>query len=138
GGAAEVEQEVVRTSQEMADSEKASRPARNRPRVKSLRQRMNGLTKLFKRRTASVVVQPHLSEQLQRRVRQHLNTSLRKARQGDIANAKLYANLASNAVHELTKYMSKDDFNRFNTQICADLKEFRDRDIFKPLNEMLN
>ena len=79
------------------------------------------------------MVQPHLSDQLQRSVRQHLNTSLRKARSGDLTNAKLYANLASNALHELVRYMPKEDFARFNGQICADLKEFRDRDIYKPL-----
>ncbi len=118
---------------------KNSAPSNYRqPRVQLLRNRLNGLSRLFKRRSSSVVLQPHLSDQLQRSVRQHLNTSLRQARQGDVTNAKLHANLACNAMHELAHYMPNEDFMRFNVQISTDLKEFRDRDIFKPLTQHLD
>ncbi|MEN8179301.1 MAG: hypothetical protein ABFS39_11900 [Pseudomonadota bacterium] len=124
--------------QALNETKTSTRSNHKRPRVQLLRERLNGLSRIFKRRGSSVVLQPHLSDQLQRSVRQHLNTSLRQARQGEIAKAKLHADLASNAMHELAHYMPKEDFTRFNTQISADLKEFRDRDIFKPLTELLD
>lgn len=123
---------------QVSNAREADTPSKHtRPRAQILRNRLNGLSKLFKRRSSTVVLQPHLSDQLQRSVRQHLNTSLRQARQGEITNAKLHAGLACNAMHELARYMPKEDFTRFNTQISADLKEFRDRDIFKPLTELI-
>lgn len=124
--------------QEPNETDSASESNLVRPKAKILRRRMNGLSKLFKKRSSSIMIQPHLSDQLQKSVRQHLNTSLRQARQGDIRSAKLRAGLASNAMHELAHYMPKDDFRRFNTQISADLKEFRDRDFFKPLTELMD
>ena len=128
-----------KTSAQPQDEKKSDRPLTHRmPRAQMLRARLNGLSKLFKKRNSSVVFQPHLSDQLQRSVRQHLNTSLRQARQGDATNAKLHAGLACNAMHELAHYMPKEDFSRFNTQISEDLKEFRERDIYKPLTELLD
>ena len=117
-------------------SKNGSRSRHGGPGIRYLREGLNGLSRVFKRRSSHVVLQPHLSDQLQRSVRKHLNTSLRKARQGDINNAKLHADLTCNAMHELARYMPKEEFTRFNDQISGDLKEFRDRDIFKPLTEL--
>jgi len=124
--------------QELNETDSASESKLAQPKAKILRRRMNGLSKLFKKRSSSIMIQPHLSDQLQKSVRQHLNTSLRQARQGDIRSAQLRAGLASNAMHELAHYMPKEEFSRFNTQISEDLKEFRERDIFKPLTELLD
>ena len=121
-----------------SESTRSSLSKRKPPKTQFIRNGMNGLSRLFKRRSATIVVQPHLSDQLQRSVRQHLNTALRQARQGDSKNAKLHADLACNGMHELLRCMPQENFARFNHQVIDNLKECRDQDVFRPLTELLD
>ena len=121
-----------------SESPRSSHSKHRPAKTQFMRSGMNGLSRLFKRRSATIVVQPHLSDQLQRSVRQHLNTALRQARQGDSKNAKLHADLACNGMHELLRCMPQENFARFNRQIIDNLKEFRDQDAFRPLTELLD
>ena len=120
------------------ETQGATRANRRPVKAQIVHKGLNGLSRLFKRRSAMVMVQPHLSDQLQRRVRQHLNTALRQARQGDSKNAKLHADLACNGMHELMRYMPQENFTRFNQQISANLKDFQDQEVFRPLTKFLD
>ncbi|MEN8132881.1 MAG: hypothetical protein ABFS45_22420 [Pseudomonadota bacterium] len=109
----------------------------SRPSLKNspLQRGLSGIVKIFRRRSSNYTSNSHLSDQLQRSAREHLNTSLRKARQGDVINARLHADIAGNALHELAHYMQKDEFAKFSKSLSADLKEYRDRDLYKSIVE---
>lgn len=116
----------------------SSHSSRRQAKVEIIRKRLNGLTRLFKKRGTTIVVQPHLSDKLKKSVRQHLNAALRLARQGDIDNAKLHADLTCNAMHQLVSYMPQEEFTQFNSQISAKLEQYRDQDVFRPLVAFLD
>lgn len=52
---------------------------------------------------------------------EHTHSAIRFAHQGDYANAKLHADLANNAIHELGHYLSAAEFTRFKQAIKAEL-----------------
>ena len=51
----------------------------------------------------------------------HTHSAIRCAHQGDYANAKLHADLANNAIHELGHYVSTAEFTRFKQAIKSEL-----------------
>jgi|GEM_PF-1730328 len=101
------------------------------------RRSMNGLSRYLKGSGESLVVQPHLSDQLQESIRQHVHTALRLARQGDSRSAKLHADLASNGMHELSHFLPREEFLRFKDQVRAELHGSHTQEVFKPLADML-
>ncbi|MCM8855124.1 MAG: hypothetical protein LC541_02230 [Candidatus Thiodiazotropha sp.] len=118
---------------ETADNKAIARPLK----INIIQKGWNGLVNLFAKRSSDVVVHPHLSTKMQRSVHQHLNAALRHARKGDIDNAKLHADLTSNALDVLSNYMPEDEFIQFKQQISLELKQDREQDIFKELIETL-
>ena len=70
-------------------------------------------------------MQPPVSHKLQASVWEHLNTSLRLARQGEAQTAKLHADVANNALKEAARYMPKDEYAEFYGQVETRLKEMR-------------
>ncbi|MEL0587008.1 MAG: hypothetical protein AAES65_19330 [Candidatus Thiodiazotropha sp. (ex. Lucinoma kazani)] len=118
---------------ETADNKAAHRPLK----INILQKGWNGLVNLFTKRRSNVVVQPHLSKKMQRSVHQHLNAALRHARNGDTENAKLHADLTSNALNVLSNYMPENEFVQFKQQISLELKQDREQDIFKALLDTL-
>jgi hypothetical protein len=77
------------------------------------------------RRTSSLNLEPRVGEQLQRRTIDYINTSLRMARYGDKAGAKLHAELAENAMRTAVQYLSAEEFQDFKTSVEGRLKEDR-------------
>ena len=70
-------------------------------------------------------MQPHVSHKLQASVWEHLNTSLRLARQGEVQTAKFHADVANNALKEAARYMPEDEYAEFYGQVEKRLKEIR-------------
>jgi hypothetical protein len=62
-----------------------------------------------------------LGEKLKRSAWDHTHSAIRLAHQGDYASAKLHADLANNAVHELGHFMPEADFSAFKAAVKAEL-----------------
>ncbi len=80
---------------------------------------LHGLTRYFRRRSSRVSIQPHLAEQLCDATRQHINTALTYARQGNRENAHIHLKLANNALHMAEHYMSEEEFQDFHYELEA-------------------
>ena len=79
------------------------------------------LTDHFKKNKSYSELSPHIGEKLQNSAWEHTHTAIRLAHRGDIATAKLHANLANNAIKELGHYLSEADYTEFKNAIKAEL-----------------
>jgi hypothetical protein len=79
------------------------------------------LSDYFKKHTASSRLGTPLGEKLKTSAWNHTHSAIRFAHQGDFASAKLHAELANNAIHELGHYMPEDDFIAFKRAVKAEL-----------------
>ena len=94
--------------------------------VSKVSRRFGALARFFKReKPRSSVLQPHLSEKLKKSIREHINTALRFARQGDVSSAKIHANLANNALKEIAHYMSEEEYASFEAEVEKRLEEIQ-------------
>ncbi len=84
------------------------------------------LIRFFKASNNASTMQPQLAEKLKASVWEHINTSLRLARAGEAASAKLHADVANNALKEAARYMPKEDYNAFYAQVEKQLREIRE------------
>lgn len=75
----------------------------------------------FKKHTASSRLATPLGEKLKTSAWNHTHSAIRFAHQGDFASAKLHADLANNAIHELGHYMPEEDFIAFKRAVKAEL-----------------
>ena len=96
----------------------------SRPPAKST-WRFEDLSRFFGRKETGSTLQPHVSHKLQASVWEHLNTSLRLARQGEAETAKFHADVANNALKEAARYMPKDEYAEFYGQVDKRLREIR-------------
>lgn len=81
----------------------------------------NPLSDYFKKSATPTELSSPLGEKLKRSAWDHTHSAIRLAHQGDYASAKLYADLANNAIHELGHFLSEADFNTFKAAIKAEL-----------------
>lgn len=81
----------------------------------------NPLSDYFQKNKAYPALATPLGEKLKTSAWAHTHSAIRFAHQGDYASAKLYAELANNAVHELGHYMPEDDFRAFKRAVIAEL-----------------
>ena len=79
------------------------------------------LSDYFKKHTASSRLATPLGEKLKTSAWNHTHSAIRFAHQGDFASAKLHAELANNAIHELGHYMPEEDFIAFKRAVKAEL-----------------
>ena len=83
------------------------------------------LSRFFGRKKTGSAFQPHMRDKLKGSVWEHINASLRLARQGDSKSAKLHADVANNALKEAARYMSKEEYSEFYGQVEKQLSEIR-------------
>ena len=81
----------------------------------------NPLSNYFKKNKSSSELAPPLSEKLKASAWEHTHSVIRLAHMGDYSSAKLHAELANNALHELKHYMPEADFNAFKSAVKAEL-----------------
>ena len=65
----------------------------------------------------------NLSEKLQKSVREHIGISLNQARNGNLDGAKLHADLAKNALLELSHHMPAESYGEFSGNLERQLAE---------------
>jgi len=77
----------------------------------------------FGRRHAVTGVQPHLAVQMQAKTKEHINRALQLARRGNAEGAKVYVDLAEQAMKTASQYMEKQDYATFKDEVESRLKE---------------
>ncbi|MFV2060140.1 MAG: hypothetical protein ACC653_05610 [Gammaproteobacteria bacterium] len=81
--------------------------------------------KHYKFKTKTSDVNPAIKEQLTQHTRQHIHAAIRNARQGKKTEAKLYVDLANNALKEVAHYMSEDEYLKFTATIDLELSKIK-------------
>ncbi len=81
------------------------------------------LAKHFGRRHPATGLQPHLAVQMQAKTKEHINRALQLARRGNAEGAKVYVELAEQAMKTASQYMEKQDYATFKAEVENRLKE---------------
>lgn len=81
----------------------------------------NPLSDHFKKVNAYSELATPLGEKLKTSAWDHTHSAIRLAHQGDFASAKLHAELANNAIHELSHFMSEAEFLAFKRAVKDEL-----------------
>ena len=79
----------------------------------------NPLTEYFKKNNSFSELAPPIVEKLKSRAWEHTYSTIRYAHNGDFAYAKLHADLANNAIYELSHFMTTTDYNDFKCAVKA-------------------
>lgn len=94
-------------------------------------QEPNEIVEDSKRKATSQLL-PRMNVQLQRNTMEHINISLILAREGNIEGAKLHIELAENAMHAASRFMSHEEYEIFEQKVERRLESIFDRD--RPTN----
>ncbi len=70
-------------------------------------------------------INPAIKEQLSKSTWSHIHAAIRNARQGKKTEARLYGELANNALKEAAHYMSEDEYLEFTTSIDLELSKLK-------------
>jgi hypothetical protein len=71
---------------------------------------------------------PRMNEKLQSNTMEHINISLILAREGNIEGAKLHIDLAENAMHAASRFMSHEEYEIFKQKVERRMDAIVDRD----------
>ena len=77
------------------------------------RDRINELSKYFKKRSKGAELHPPIKKQLEHSVWEHLHAASRCAKDGDIRNSKMHADIVDSACKELAHYMEEEPYLKF-------------------------
>lgn len=107
-----------------ADSGARATPAmgRKKPFIFRTLGIFDDLSRYLRRRGRRTSLQPRLADKLKKSTWEHVRTAALAARNGNRAKAKLYADLADNAMKEAARYMPADEFRVFRQEIEDTLK----------------
>ncbi len=81
------------------------------------------LARHFGRRHAVTDLQPHLAEQMQAKTTEHVNKALQLARRGNMQGAKVYVELAEQAMKTASQYMDKQVYATYKGEVERRLKD---------------
>jgi len=73
--------------------------------------------KYLKERKHSLVTNPYIGNKLKESVWEHIHSTIRYARQGDVDTAKLHSKIAANALEESGHYLNNEDYSDLVFQI---------------------
>jgi hypothetical protein len=79
-----------------------------------------------------VKVRPHMKEQMHKNALHHINMSYFLAHKGDRHGAKLHIELAENAVHTASRFMSDEEYEAFEQVISLRIERFIDDTLLEP------
>lgn len=68
-----------------------------------------------------------MGEKLVHSTWEHIHTSIRVARQGDVKTARMHVELAGNALKEAERYLSAEEFSVFSEEVMSVLNEINGR-----------
>jgi len=90
-------------------------------------QDFNRLTEHSKQKAVNQLL-PSMNEQLQGKTMEHINISLILAKEGNADGARLHIELAENAMHTASRFMSHEDYDIFEKKVERRLESIVDRD----------
>jgi methyl coenzyme M reductase subunit C-like uncharacterized protein (methanogenesis marker protein 7) len=79
----------------------------------------------YKFKKESSDINPAIKEQLSKNTWLHIHAAIRNARQGKQTEARLYGELANNALKEAAHYMSEDEYLEFTSSIDNELNKLK-------------
>jgi hypothetical protein len=68
----------------------------------------------------------YMGEKLKESTWTHIHTAMLQARQGDAINAKLHAEIASNALKEAAKYLTEEDYKALCEEVAKEFKKLEE------------
>ena len=105
-----------------SETEASARATRKKPFFATALGMFDDLSKYLRTRGRTTSLQPSLADKLKKSTWEHARTATRAAKAGNKAKAKLYTDLADNAMKEAARYMSADDFRAFRRDVEDSLK----------------
>ena len=101
---------------QLVETQVASNTGNMNPPV-SKTQNVDDLTRFFKSTHPNATFQPGISEKLKHSIVEHINASIRYARKGDTAVARMHAEIANTAYQELAHYITDEAHTQFAREI---------------------
>ena len=98
----------------------AKQPSRQPNWLNKVVSGVNRPKKIF---TSKIAANQYMGEKLKDSTWSHIHTALLHARQGDVSNAKLHADIANGALKEAAHYMTEEDYNVFCGEVAKAFKE---------------
>lgn len=80
-------------------------------------QNVDDLSRFFKATHSNNELHPGISDKLKHSIIDHINASIRHARQGNTSTAKMHADIASTAYQELAHYITDEEHTQFAQEI---------------------
>ena len=77
----------------------------------------------FKSRNGASDTSPYLADKLVNSTWTHIHTAVMHARQGDLVNAKLHAQIANQALKEAAHYMSDEEYAQLSQEIAQAMQQ---------------
>lgn len=74
-------------------------------------------SKYLNQTKSSSTLHPHMGDQLEKSAWEHVHKAIRFARQGNVATAKLHADIAGHALEEAKHYLENDEYSELIFQI---------------------
>ncbi len=100
----------------ITDTEVGDRPSRKRSALDS-EHPVGELSNHFHELEVAELTGEGVGEGVKRRVLEHINTSLRLARRGDSAGARIHADIARSAMREAVHYLSGEEYRQFTAAV---------------------
>ena len=73
--------------------------------------------KYLKQKKSSLIIHPYMGDKLKKSAWEHIHCTIRYARQGNVAMAKLHADIAGHALEEAVRYMKDEEYSELVFQI---------------------
>ena len=89
------------------------------------RDRINELSKYFKKRSKGAELHPPIQKQLEHSVWEHMHAASRCAKNGDKRNSKMHADIVDSACKELAHYMEEEPYLEFIGRVADHLSALK-------------
>ncbi|MDH5766062.1 MAG: hypothetical protein OEZ38_08600 [Gammaproteobacteria bacterium] len=105
----------------------AHEPLQSQTPLKLISKMLHGLTRHYKNSTSHIEANQFMSNKLKTSIWSHIHIAFMQARQGDVAAAKVHADIATQALKLAAHYMSEDDYKLLYVDVVKALNTFNDQ-----------
>ncbi len=110
----------ARSSNKATRPSSAKQPSRQTSWLNKVVSGVNWPKKIF---TSKIAPNQYMGEKLKDSTWSHIHTAMLHARQGDVNNAKLHADIANGALKEAAHYMTEEDYKVLCAEVTKAFKE---------------
>ena len=105
----------------------AHEPAQSQTSVTMISRMLHGLTRHYKNSTKNIEANQFMGNKLKTSIWSHIHIAFMQARQGDVAAAKVHADIATQALKLAAHYMTEDDYKLLYVDVVKALNTFNDQ-----------